>query len=136
MFSRCSMQKFCLSILFLLPATLFANTLVNTDCTPVVTITESRNNICVDSAIVFKTKISNAGTNAVYKWKRNGSDVGTNNVTYTAADFHEGDVVTCEYSCTSVCGTQVNVTSNSVTVHVINEMDPSIIVANTDPLIC
>ncbi len=131
------MWKYCAAILFLLPGvSLAADSLANTDCTPVVTITQSKNNVCLDSAVTFHVTVFNEGINAVYKWKRNNLDAGTNNARYTAADFHEGDVVMCEYSCKTTCGTDTTIVSNAITVHVINDIKPFISVANNDPLIC
>jgi hypothetical protein len=94
------MWKYCIVILFFSPNILFAGKPpVYTDCTPVVTITENRNNVCLDTAVTFHAAVVNKGTNSVYKWKKNNLNVGTNSADYTAADFHDGDVVTCEYSC-------------------------------------
>ena len=117
---------------------LFAkNPSVHPDCVPVIVITESKNGICIDTAVTFHTTVTNEGTNAVYKWKRNNLDAGiNNNPDYTAADFHEGDIVSCEYSCKTTCGTDTTVVSNSITVHVINDIAPIISIANNDTLIC
>src|SRR6185369_9413439 len=119
------MWKYWLMILTFLPGMLQAGEpSANTDCTPVITITESKNNVCLDSSVTFHATVLNKGTNSVYKWKKNNVDVGTNSVDYTAADFHDGDVVSCEYSCKTTCGTEVTVTSNSITLHVINDITP------------
>ena len=109
---------------------------VYTDCTPVVTIAESRNNVCLDTAVTFHAAVVNKGINSVYKWKKNNLDVGTNSADYSAVDFNDGDVVTCEYSCKTTCGSDATVGSNSITMHVINDITPVITVANEDPLIC
>ena len=131
------MWKYCLAISFLLPRVLPAAGLpVNTDCTPVVTITESKNNVCLDSAVTFHATVFNEGINAVYKWKKNNIDAGTDNARYTANDFREGDVVTCEYSCKTTCGTDTAILSNAITVHVLNDITPFISVANNDSIIC
>ena len=110
--------------------------MAQTDCLPVVTIKENRNNICLDSAIIFHATVANKGTNSVYKWKRNNVDVGTNNADYIAEDFHEADKVICEYSCTTTCGTNMAVISNTITIHVANDIVPVIAVANNDSIIC
>src|SRR5260221_8981314 len=132
------MQKYCVILLLIFPGKLFAkNRSVHTDCIPVVTITESKNDICIDTAVTFHAAITNEGTNGMYKWKKNNLDAGVNNnPDYTAADFHEGDVVTCEYSCKTTCGTDTMVVSNSITMHVINDITPVISIANNDSLIC
>lgn len=131
-----TMRRYCVAILFFLPCNIFAGNYLITDCKPVVTITESKNNICLDSAVAFHAAITNDGTNGTYKWKKNNADVGTNSPDYTDAGLNEGDVIKCEYSCTSTCGTFVTVVSNSITMHVINDITPVITVSNDDPLIC
>ena len=109
---------------------------VYTDCTPVITIAENRDNVCLDSAVTFHATVVNKGINGVYKWKKNTVDVGTNSADYTATDLHDGDVVGCEYSCKTTCGTDATAESNQVAMHVINDITPVITVANEDSLIC
>jgi gliding motility-associated-like protein len=124
-------------ILFLFPKVLLAgNPAVNTDCAPTITIAENKNNVCLNTSITIHATVGNEGTNGVYKWKRNYTDVGANGADYTAADFEEGDVVTCEYSCTTTCGTDTLVGSSEDTIHIINDIKPVIAVANTDSIIC
>jgi hypothetical protein len=132
------MQKYFFILLIIFSGKLFAkNPLVHPDCIPVIIITENKNGICIDTAVTFHATITNEGTNAVYKWKRNSLDAGiNNNPDYTAADFHEGDIVSCEYSCKTTCGEDTTVVSNLITVHVINDIAPIISISNTDTLIC
>lgn len=105
-------------------------------CVPVITIKANRNNICLDSVITFHASVVNKGTNSMYKWKRNNVDVGTNSADYIAADFHEGEQVICAYSCKTTCGSDMTVTSNTIIVHVTNDIVPFIAVANNDSIIC
>jgi len=131
------MWKYCTVILFLFPCVLFAgNSPVNADCVPVITIAENKNNVCLNTSITIHATVVNEGTNGVYKWQRNYTDIGANGADYTAADFHEGDVVTCEYSCTTTCGADTTVGSSEDTIHIINDIMPVIAVANTDSIIC
>ena len=121
-------------ILFIFPGELFAK---NPACIPVVTITESQNDICIGTAVTFKATIANDGTNGVYKWKKNNLDAGVNNnANYTSTDFHDGDVVVCEYSCKTICGVDTTVVSKSITMNVVNDITPVITIANNDSLIC
>jgi len=131
------MGKYWLALVFLFPNVILAGKYtVYAGCEPVISIKESRNNICLDSAVVFKAKVENKGTNSVYRWKRNNVNVGTNSPDYSADDFHEGDSVVCEYSCTTTCGTDATVISNAVIIHVVNDIMPVISVANADSIIC
>ena len=107
------------------------------DCIPVITITAGTNNVCIDSAVTFKASVVNAGTNAVYKWKKNNQYIAnTNSSVYTTSDLRDGDMVNCEYSCITTCGTNFTAISNVITIHVINDITPVITVSNNDSLIC
>lgn len=132
------MLKYCMIILFIFSGELFArNPSIDTACIPVVTIAESQNNICIGTAVTLHAKVGNDGTSGVYKWKKNNRYAGVNaNADYTSADFHDGDVVVCEYSCKTACGVDTTVVSNSITMHVNNDITPTISIANTDTLIC
>lgn len=132
------MLKTCIIILLLFSAQLFAQTpLIDPACLPVVTIKESQNNICLGSGVTFLATVTNKGTNEVYKWKKNNVDAGVNNNAYfTSNDFRDGDVVVCEYTCKAACGVDITVKSNPVTMHILNNIPPSITIANYDPLIC
>jgi gliding motility-associated-like protein len=125
-------------ILVILPGRLFArDSSMDSACIPVVAIAEDQNNICIGTAITFHASVINDGTNGVYKWKKNNGDAivsGTAN--YTSTGFHEGDVVICEYNCKTACGVDTTVVSNPVTMHVINDISPSVTVSNYDTLIC
>jgi gliding motility-associated-like protein len=131
------MRNSFIIFLLLLPDILMAtNTPVALTCTPVIMISESRNNICLDSTVTFHANVSYKGTNEIYKWQKNNLDAGTNNADYTDAGIHEGDIISCEYSCKTTCGTDTTVISNTITMHVINDVAPIIGVANNDSIIC
>src|SRR5207244_76462 len=104
----------------------------NTTCTPGVSISVSNNDICIGTAITFHATVVNDGTNTVYQWKRNNVNAGINNTDYTAADFHDGEVVMCEYKCKTTCGTDADELSNQIITHVINDITPVITIANND----
>ncbi|GEO07638.1 gliding motility-associated C-terminal domain-containing protein [Segetibacter aerophilus] len=128
------MSKFCVIIFLVLTGNLFAQ---NNTCIPTVSITASQNNICLGTTVTFHASVTNEGTNNVYKWKRNNANAGVNNnVNYTSADFDDGDLITCEYSCKTLCGVDTTVISKPITMHVIESTKPSITIANDDPLIC
>lgn len=130
----CIMLKCCMIILFIFSGELFAQ---NPACIPVVTISESQNDICIGTTVTFHATVTNAGTNGTYKWKKNNVNASINNhANYRSADFHDGDVVTCEYSCKTVCGVDTTVVSKPSTMHVINDITPVITIANNDSLIC
>lgn len=91
-------------------------------CPPVaapalVSIASSASNstICAGTSVTFTATPTNGGT-PTYQWKVNGTNVGTNSVTYTTSSLTNGQVVTCVMT-SSVAGT-TQVTSNSITVTV------------------
>jgi hypothetical protein len=63
---------------------------------------------------VFVANAINAGATPVYQWKLNGSDVGTNNSTYTNTTLNNNDIVSCVLTYTGICGV-VTATSNGMT---------------------
>ena len=132
------MLKYCVIVLFIFSGGLFAqNPVIDMECIPAVTITESQNDICIGTAVTLHATVANDGTGGVYKWKRNSSSAGVNNnANYTAADFHNGDTIRCEYSCITMCGVDSTVVSNSIIIRVLNDITPVISIANNDSLIC
>jgi gliding motility-associated-like protein len=132
------MLKCCIILLLLLSGKLFAQTPPNNPaCIPVLTIAEDKNNICPGSTVTFQATVANSGTNGVYTWKKNNVVTGAaSSAGYTDTNLHDSDVVICEYSCTTACGVDTLVVSNAVTLHVLYDIEPTISVANTDPLIC
>ncbi|WP_157580833.1 gliding motility-associated C-terminal domain-containing protein [Segetibacter koreensis] len=136
--SLCPVLKYLIIIFPVFSCELFAqNSPGDTDCVPAVTISVNQNDICANTAITFHAATKNEGTDGTYHWKKNnGNAVVTNTTYFTSADFKDGDVVVCEYSSKTKCGVDTTVRSNSITVHVVNDITPSITIANTDPLIC
>jgi gliding motility-associated-like protein len=131
------MPKCCIIILLIVSGKLLAQTSSNPDCIPVLTIAENKNNICLGSTVTFHATVVNNGTNGVYKWKKNNVATGaTSSTDYSDTNMHDADVVICEYSCTTACGVDTLVVSNAITLHVLNDIEPTVSVANTDPLIC
>lgn len=132
------MFRYCIVLLFTIFGKLFAqSSSIDTGCIPIVTITESQNNICMGAAVKFYATVANEGTSGVYKWKKSDhTEAVNNNASYTFSNFHDSDVVVCEYSCKTLCGVDTTVASNPITIQVINDIAPTISVANNDSLIC
>ncbi|MEI7727739.1 MAG: cohesin domain-containing protein, partial [Bacteroidota bacterium] len=59
-----------------------------------VTIAASANPVCLNTSVTFTATPVNGGSTPVYQWKKNGSNVGTNNPVYTYAPVNN-DVITC-----------------------------------------
>jgi gliding motility-associated-like protein len=70
---------------------------------PTVSISPAR--LCAGATNTLTATALYAGTTPTYTWKRGGTVVGTNSPTYTAADFVEGETVTCEVTAGDACNT-------------------------------
>jgi hypothetical protein len=69
--------------------------------------------------VTFTASITNGGTTPVYQWKKNGSNVGTNQNTYTDNTLANGDVISCELTSNATCASPATVSStNSITMSV------------------
>lgn len=125
-------MKYVVIILLLLPQVVAAQ-----NCLPEITITTISNNICEGTSAVFMASVKNQGSNEIYTWKKNNFvATGITTAEYTAADLHENDVITCDYTSKTLCGTVATVSAAPYTVHVIKTVKPQVSVANVDTLLC
>jgi uncharacterized protein (TIGR02145 family) len=91
-----------------------------------VSITSSVNNICAGSSVNYTAIPTNGGVNPGYQWKVNGTNVGTNNPTYSYIPVN-GDTVACQLtSSLTGCLSGNPATSNSI-VMVVNPNLPVIV---------
>lgn len=101
-----------------------SNTVINGEVdqyvTPTISIQPSvTGTIASTTNITFTATVTHAGDSPIYQWMVNGEDVGTNQPTYTANCFHDGDVVTCNLTNQGgACLTTLFATSNAVTIQV------------------
>ena len=102
---------------------------VNPIITPDVTISVSPNDtICAGVLTTFTATPTNGGTTPSYQWKLNGNNVGTNSATYINAGLADGDVVTVVMTSNGVCLTKPDDTSNAITMEVIPNLTPVVII--------
>src|SRR5690606_30962908 len=76
--------------------------------TPTVSIalTSGSNPSCGASPVTFTaTALNTGGGTVAYQWKRNGTNVGSNQATYTLNSPADDDVITCEVTLTGGCVT-------------------------------
>jgi gliding motility-associated-like protein len=76
---------------------------VNPAPNPLLIVTASDNNICPNTPVTFTATPSNIGGAAVYQWKLNGNNVGTNSTTYFNNNLSNGDNVECVLGTTKIC---------------------------------
>ena len=85
-----------------------------TPVTPSVSITSnSGNNICTGSTIVFTAIGVNAGSTPLYQWKKNGVNVGTGTA-FSTNSLVTGDTISCVLISSMLCATPASVTSNAI----------------------
>lgn len=94
-----------------LPVTVNANNAVS------ISIAASQNNICAGTQVTFTVTPTNGGSNPTYQWNKNGSNVGSNQPTYSYVPVN-GDIITCVLTSGLTCTSGNPATSNSITMSV------------------
>ena len=120
------------------PATASSNVItmvVTTTVTPSVTIVASASTICSGTNVTFTATPVNGGAPS-FQWKLNGTNVGTNSVTYQNAGLSNNDVVTVEMTSSLSCVTHATATSNAITITVSSTVAPTVTVAASATTIC
>ncbi len=91
---------------------------VNPNVTASVSIAASPSgSICQGTNVTFTATAINGGT-PVYKWKKNGSNVGTNSSMFSDNTLVNSDQIICEITSTANCVSGSPATSNTITVAV------------------
>jgi gliding motility-associated-like protein len=94
---------------------------VNTSLTASVTISSNAtaNTSCAGASVTFTATPVNGGTTPTYQWKVNGTNVGTNSVTYTTSSLSNNDIITVVMgSSIANCLSGSPATSNAITMTV------------------
>ncbi len=101
---------------------------VNPAITPSVLISASPSptgSVCAGTAVTFTAAPTNGGT-PVYQWKLNGSNVGSNSISYVNAGLANNDVILCVMTSNASCVSPATATSNSITMTVTPVVVPSV----------
>lgn len=111
---------------------------VNAMVAPSVSITANPGStICSGTSVTFTATPTNGGTSPAYQWKKNGTNVGISNATYTDASLNNNDIITCVLTSNAACAVTTTATSNAITMVVAGNVTPSVsIVANPGSSIC
>jgi hypothetical protein len=86
-------------------------------------------------SVTFLASTVNAGTNPVFQWEKNGSNVGTNSSSFTSDQLIYDDVVTCTLITNDEWGSISQVTSNSVTIFH-KSINPEVTIIASSDTIC
>lgn len=111
---------------------------VNQYVVPSVSIvSNSGSSVCSGTNVTFTATPVNGGSTPVYQWKKNGSNVGSNSITYSTTSLANSNVITCVMTSNLLCVSPVSATSNGITMTVTTNVTPSIsISANPGSSIC
>ncbi|MBI3194141.1 MAG: T9SS type A sorting domain-containing protein, partial [Ignavibacteriae bacterium] len=82
--------------------------------------------------VTFTATPTNGGTSPSYRWKKNGSNVGTNSAMYSDNALANNDVVSCVMTSDATCASPTTATSNSITMTVNPTITPSVSIS-ADP---
>lgn len=103
---------------------------------PTTTITlYGSNNVCAGTYMTFLANATYPGSNPFFQWKKNGVNVATGTY-YNDNTFANGDIVTCVMTSSYACASPATVTSNAITVNILNTSTPSVVIASPTNNIC
>jgi Secretion system C-terminal sorting domain len=105
------------------------NAVITPSLIPSLVITGSQTSVCDGTEIIFTATPNNGGTNPIYQWQVNGSNVGTNTTSYASSALTNGASITCILTSDATCASPSNATSNpvSITVNPIPNTNVSIV---------
>ncbi|MBK9737571.1 MAG: Omp28-related outer membrane protein [Saprospiraceae bacterium] len=112
------------------------NMMVNPIVTPSIAVSTPTNTICSGSSITFNTNITFGGSTPGYQWKKNGSNVGINSMTYVDNTLNNGDIITCTLTSNASCVTTNMVNSNTLPITVNANVTPTIQINTSATNIC
>ena len=98
----------------------FTQLYLNDNSASVSITADPGNNIASGTSVTFTATPTNGGSTPSYQWKVNGSNVGSDQDTYTSTTLADGDVVTCEMTSSDPCADPAMATSNTITMTVTN----------------
>ncbi|MCB9341330.1 MAG: HYR domain-containing protein [Lewinellaceae bacterium] len=82
------------------------------------------NSIVEGTSVTFTATPTNGGSTPAYQWKVNGTNVGTDQATYTSTTLEDGDVVTCELTSSDPCTDPAMAVSNEIAMEVETVLTP------------
>ena len=102
---------------------------------PTVNIFPSATTVCPGTLVTFSAVITNGGANPVYQWKKNGIPTGTNSPSYSSSSLNNGDLITCELTANTSCGS-VTVVSNPIVITIAATIVPAITISSSPATVC
>ncbi|MFL9484290.1 gliding motility-associated C-terminal domain-containing protein [Chitinophagaceae bacterium LWZ2-11] len=110
---------------------------VTATVTPSITITASTAaTICSGTSVTYTATAVNGGAGPVYQWKKNGNNVGSNNVSYTDNALLTGDIISCVLTSNATCVVSTTAASNTIKMTVNTAAVPSVSITSSATSIC
>ena len=75
-------------------------------------------NVCPETNVIFNAVPVNPGTNPIYQWQKNGTNVGINSNTYSDNSLSTGSAIKCILTSNIQCPSGNPATSNTITKNV------------------
>jgi len=102
--------------------------IVNNSAVPVVytAITIGSNPSCSGQQVTFAATPSNGGTTPSFQWKLNGTNVGSDSLTYTNMSLANGDIITCVMTSSSSCSSPSTAIATSTTMIIDSSSAPTV----------
>ena len=97
-------------------------------------VSNSGTGICAGTLVTFTATPTNGGTAPIYQWKKNGTNVGTNTITYTDAGLVTGDVITVTLTTNIACASTSTVTATAPAITVTPVAVPSVSISGSATL--
>ncbi|MEO1260438.1 MAG: immunoglobulin domain-containing protein [Bacteroidota bacterium] len=101
-----------------------------------LTISVSKDTICEGEEITLTAQPVNGGDDPVYQWFINGNAFGGNIESFNIDALNDGDEFSCEITSSATCITNQTAVSNTVTIHVENNVMAALIVAPDEEVPC
>ena len=95
--------------------------------TPTLIVGSNSNiSVCQGALVVFTATAFNGGTAPSFQWKKNGTNVGTNNAIYSTNSLATGDVITVTLTSNSPCAVPATVTASAAPLIVVPNVMPTL----------
>jgi PKD repeat protein len=91
-----------------------------------VVINSGSNPMCAGQLTSFTAITGNGGNAPMFQWKLNGSNIGTNNATFTSNTLSNGDLITCSLVSNAICAVTNTAMSSVIILTVSSSLVPSV----------
>ena len=112
------------------------NVTVNPTVNTAINIISSSSVICSGTQVDFSASTSGGGNSPIFQWQINGSNVGTNDSTFSSTTLNNNDVITCILTSSEPCANISPITSLPVTITVTPSVVASITIVASNDTIC